>query len=212
MTTMTPWRIKGREFINCNCDWGCPCQFNALPTHGDCKAVGSYIIDEGFHGDVRLDGLHAALLVRWPKAIHEGDGELQVIVDDRGDEAQREAIRRILHGDDTEAGATIWQIFAATFTTVHDTLYRPIGLEVDVDGRVAKLSIPGVVEAVGEPIRNPVTGETHRARIDLPNGFEYTLAEMGSGTMKSEGPIALELAQTYGQFARIHMTHEGVVR
>jgi hypothetical protein len=34
------WRIKGREFVNCNCSYGCPCQFNAPPTHGNCRAVG----------------------------------------------------------------------------------------------------------------------------------------------------------------------------
>ena len=26
------WSIKGPEIATCNCDWGCPCQFNALPT------------------------------------------------------------------------------------------------------------------------------------------------------------------------------------
>ena len=26
----TKWTIKGREFVNCNCSYGCPCQFNGL--------------------------------------------------------------------------------------------------------------------------------------------------------------------------------------
>jgi hypothetical protein len=34
----TEWAMQGVEFINCNCAWGCPCQFNRLPTHGDCRA------------------------------------------------------------------------------------------------------------------------------------------------------------------------------
>jgi hypothetical protein len=33
------WTIKGREFVHCNCAYGCPCQFNARPTHGSCLAV-----------------------------------------------------------------------------------------------------------------------------------------------------------------------------
>ena len=49
---MTEWRLKGREFANCNCDYGCPCQFNALPTHGICEAAVGYQFDEGHHGDV----------------------------------------------------------------------------------------------------------------------------------------------------------------
>ena len=36
---MTPWEIKAKEFANCNCSYGCPCQFNALPTHGFCEAA-----------------------------------------------------------------------------------------------------------------------------------------------------------------------------
>ncbi|MDX1430134.1 MAG: DUF1326 domain-containing protein, partial [Rhodothermales bacterium] len=53
------WEVKGPHFANCNCDYGCPCQFNALPTHGDCRAVVVWRIDEGHYGDVRLDGLFA---------------------------------------------------------------------------------------------------------------------------------------------------------
>ena len=60
------WTIKGKEFVNCNCSYGCPCQFNALPTHGFCQAVGGFQIDEGFHGDTRLDGLKFVGMFRWP--------------------------------------------------------------------------------------------------------------------------------------------------
>ncbi len=59
---MTPWDVKGIEFVNCNCAYGCPCQFNALPTHGFCEAVGGYHIAEGRHGDVRLDGLNVVTI------------------------------------------------------------------------------------------------------------------------------------------------------
>jgi hypothetical protein len=50
--TMTDvkWMIKAREFVNCNCAYGCPCQFNALPTHGNCEAVAGMEIDQGYHG------------------------------------------------------------------------------------------------------------------------------------------------------------------
>ncbi len=44
---MTPWEIKGREFGNCNCDYGCPCQFNALPTHGHCRGLPVFDIEQG---------------------------------------------------------------------------------------------------------------------------------------------------------------------
>ena len=31
------WLIAGKSFGNCNCDYGCPCQFESLPTHGACR-------------------------------------------------------------------------------------------------------------------------------------------------------------------------------
>ena len=84
-------------------------------------------------------------------------------------------------------------------------------LKIDIDARKGRLSVPGVTEGYGEPIRTAVTGEEHRARIDLPHGFEYTLAEMGRGWTKAIGPIKFELADSYGQFAHIHLSQSGVV-
>jgi len=69
-----------------------------------------------------------------------------------------------------------------------------------------------VFDIAGEPIRNPVTGAEHRARIDLPHGFEFELAEIGSGTGRSQGNIAMDLKGTYAQFARLHMGNKGLIR
>jgi hypothetical protein len=72
--------------------------------------------------------------------------------------------------------------------------------------------VPGVTEGRGEPILNPVTGAQHRVRIDMVDGFEYTLAEIGRGWSKTSRPIRLELADTYAQFAEIHLSQSGIVR
>ena len=74
------------------------------------------------------------------------------------------------------------------------------------------MSIPGIAEMSAEPIRNPVTGAEHRARINLPHGFEYTTAEMGSASSSVKGPIAMELKNSYGQFAELHLSGSGVIR
>ena len=63
---MTPWEIQGTELMNCNCSYGCPCQFNALPTHGHCAAMGAIEIDSGHYGDVVLDGVRIAVVFEWP--------------------------------------------------------------------------------------------------------------------------------------------------
>lgn len=209
---MIPWHIKGREFSNCNCDYGCPCQFNALPTHGDCAAITGYMFDQGTFGDVVLDGLQAVVVYSWPGPVHAGDGSMQVIIDERADAAQRDALLKIIMGEETEEMATMWSIFAHMVTTVMEPLFEPIEFNLDVDGRTANITVPGLIQAHGEPIRNAVTGKEQRARIDLPNGFEFLIAEMGSGTSTSSGVIKLEFTDSYGQFANIELTNAGVVR
>jgi hypothetical protein len=203
------WVVKGTEFANCNCAYGCPCQFNALPDKGFCEAVAGYQIDEGHFGDVRLDGLRAAAMWHFPGAVHEGNGVMQIVVDERADAAQRDALVKILSGQETEDMATVWWVFSAMSPTKHPPLFKPINFEVDVDARRAHLEIPGLVEAFGEPIKNPVTGADHRVRIDFPESFEFRIAEIGSGTSKTTGAIKLDLKSSYGQFAHIHLGHNG---
>ena len=210
--TYVDWEIKAREFANCNCSYGCPCQFNALPTHGNCEAAVGFQIDEGRFGNLKLDGLRAAALYSWPGAVHEGNGTMQLIIDESASDEQREALLRIMQGEETEPMATGWAVYAAMCSTILDPLSKPIDFEVDVDGRTGRLSIPGVVETRGEPIKNPVTGAVHRVRIDMTEGSEYLLAEIGSGTTKATGEIKLDFESSYGQFAHIHLTPTGPVR
>jgi hypothetical protein len=208
----TSWEIRGRELVNCNCSYGCPCQFNAPPTEGNCKAVMGYEIDRGHYGDVRLDGLRAALIAAWPGPIHKGNGTMQVIVDERADPRQREALRKIIHGEDTKDMATMWCVYSAMAPNKLETLYKPIDFAVDVDKRTGRMNIPGIAEMSGEPIRNPVAGAEHRARIDLPHGFEYRIAEIGSASSSVKGQIAMALKNSYGQFAELHLSNTGVIR
>ena len=206
------WTIKGQEFVHCNCAYGCPCQFNARPTHGDCRAVVGIDISEGFHGQIRLDGLKIAAIASWPNAIHEGHGEIQPIVDERASPEQRDALLRIMSGEDTEPGATFFQVFSATFDKVHDPIFTRIDFGVDVGGRKAELKIADLIEARGEPILNPVTGKEHRARINLPEGFEYSTAEVGRGWARTWGAIAHTLEDSHAHFSELHMTQNGVMR
>jgi hypothetical protein len=208
---MVEWVIKAKEFANCNCVFACPCQFNALPTGGSCRAVVGFQIEKGHFGKVKLDGLRAAGFYTWPKAVHEGNGTMQLVIDEHADDKQRDALEKIMTGKETKDMATMWWVYAAMSPDKLKTLYKKINFEVDVEGRKARLVIPGIVETTGEPIRNPVTGAEHRVRIDLPHGFEYRIAEIGSGTTKATGDIKLDLKSSYGQFANIHLSNAGVV-
>lgn len=209
---MTPWEIQGTEMISCNCSYGCPCQFNALPTNGNCEAMGAISIDRGHYGDVVLDGVRIAVVFQWPGAVHEGKGKCQPIVDERASPAQRDAVLKIMTGQDTDPFATMFSVYASTLEHAFDPIFTTIDFDVDVDARRGRIHVDGVFDAAGEPIRNPVTGDEHRVRIDLPHGFEYELAEIGSGTGRSQGNIALNLDGTYAQFARLHLNNHGLIR
>jgi hypothetical protein len=210
--TDVKWMIKAREFVTCNCAYGCPCQFNGLPTYGNCQAVSGMQIDQGYHGDIKLDGLRFVGIFRWPGPIHEGKGEAAVVIDERASEAQRTALLRILSGQDTEPGATIFQVFSTTFEKMHPPIFAPIDFEVDIDARKGRILVRGVTESRGEPIKNPVTGAEFRARIDLPNGFEYTLAEMGAGWTSAMQPIAFTHSNSYAQFAHVNLCQSGLAK
>ena len=209
--TPTNWTIHGREFANCNCSYGCPCQFNALPTYGDCSAVVGVEIEKGFHGDTNLDGLRLAGIFRYPGAIHEGNGEAVPIVDRRANDAQRNALLRIMSGQDTRPGATMFQVFASMLSKVHDPVFSDIDFAVDIDKRRAHLRVPGYIEQRGEPILNPITGGEHRIKIVPEGGFEFAWAEIGRGWTKATGPINYELTDSYGQFAELHLCQDGLI-
>jgi hypothetical protein len=209
--TDTKWAFHALEFTNCNCAYGCPCQFNGLPTHGHCRAVVGFQIESGYHGSTKLDGLKVAGMFRWPGPIHHGQGESAVIIDKRATEDQRTALMRILSGQDTEPGTTIFNVFAPTLETKHPPIFADIDFEIDIDGRRARLKVPGHLDSRGEPILNPVTGAEHRVRIDSPNGFEFKFAEIGRGWSKTRAPLNFELADTHGQFCHLNLSDHGVI-
>jgi len=209
---MAIWEIKGRELVNCSCDYGCNCQFDGLPDKGHCWAVAGIQIDEGRHGETSLDGLRLAAIFKWPGPIHEGHGEALAFVDQRASESQRGALLRIMTGQDTAPFATMFAVYASTVETMHAPVFTDIDLELDIDGRRGRMTIDGYVEMTGEPIRNKVSGTETRAQIVLPNGFEYEVADIGSASSRTQGPMPFELRDGYGQFANIHLDSNGVVR
>jgi hypothetical protein len=208
---MVDWKIEAVTFGNCVCDYACPCQFESRPTHGYCRGIEVGRIERGHFGDVRLDELCFILAYAWPGAIFEGNGTMHAIIDERADEAQRKALATVLYGGETEEAKTHWWVFRATSTTVHEPVFKAIDFEVDVESRTARVSIPGMIEATGRPIVSPATGEEHRVRIDIPNGIEFDIAEIGSASTKASGWIELELDDSYGQFAVVRHTGRGVV-
>ena len=75
------WYVEASSFGVCNCIYACPCQFEALPTNGNCRGFEAFRIDKGHFGKTALDGVKVALLYAWPGPVFEGKGEMQAIED-----------------------------------------------------------------------------------------------------------------------------------
>jgi hypothetical protein len=206
------WTIRGTEFTNCNCGWGCPCQFGAKTTYGHCETVMCGHIEEGNFNDTNLDSLDWAVLMYWPGEVAEGNGTQQVIIAERAEPAQRDGLRKILHGESTAPGATHFFVYNSTMSTVLDTLYSPIKLSIDVDQRMADLKIEKLVESRGTPIISPYKGKPTRSRINMPDGIHYIFAEMGNGNTVAKAGIELDLKDSYGQFNVLHVDQDGMIR
>ena len=204
----TSWRIKGHHAGSCNCVWACPCQFNDLPDKGHCEAFLAWEIDEGYFGDLSLDGVRFGFAVHWPGAIHEGNGTRQFVIAEGASEEQREALEAMASGDE---GGTYFEIFASVLSEDRAPIVAPIELEVDREARRASFSIGGLGESRVEPIVNPdISDDEHRVRIDLPNGFEYKQAEIGDSVewkVASEDPLSFSHQHTYAQMYEFDWTN-----
>lgn len=158
------WHLSGNVLIACNCDWGCPCKFNAPPTHGDCEGGWIWSIDEGQVGDVDLGGRAVAVFADWPDAIHEGGGQASVYIDDDAGDPQVEALTQVLRG---EIGGP-WSIFINTYEL--DGPHRA-RFDVNVADHASTATVDGVAELELQPIRNPVSGAEVHPEMVLPEGL-----------------------------------------
>jgi hypothetical protein len=171
------WHLNGKVLVACNCNWGCPCNFNAPPTSGKCEGGWSWHVEEGTFGDVRLDGLNFSVFVNWPGAIHEGNGEGVVLIDERADVAQRKAIETLVGG---KVGGP-WGILGWTWPKVHGPY--TVAYELTFDGVNTRISCGEYFEVNGGPIRNPVTGAESHPGVVLPEGIIFKRGDLGTSTL-----------------------------
>jgi hypothetical protein len=204
------WMIKGPKIGACSCSYGCPCEFNARPTHGHCEGLDAQRIEEGWFGDVRLDGLVIGARYRWPGPVHEGGGLVQGFIDARATEAQRKALFAILGGEEQEPH-TAFNIYAATFDKELDPIFAEMTFACDIQARTGRFSVPGVLDMRVEPIRNPVTGAPHRARIVLPEGFEFRSAETASADFEASGEFEMSYEKSYGVLFEVAYGPYGII-
>jgi hypothetical protein len=173
-TTQIPtWNIHADYVETCNCDYGCPCNFNGFPTYGSCQALVLIHIRSGSYGDTKLDGLDFIAAEYWPKAIHEGNGTAQYFITNRANEEQRCALENICSGQ--AKGDGHFALFAGTFKYFLEPQF--VDIKVNLNGKKSSFSVPGVIDVQTEGFTNPVTGEEQDTKIQLSKGFIFKLAE-----------------------------------
>jgi hypothetical protein len=171
----TRWKMAGEYMESCNCDFLCPCIFTnpqAPVTYDQCTSLQVYRIDRGAYGDVKLDGLAFALIIRSGKVMSEGNWIFAAIVDEAANSAQREALSAIVSG---KAGGTPARIRDNLVRDFRGVEVKPITFRMD--GLHRSASIPGLLEFAvdgvaardnnGEPIYLDNTSHPANRRIAL---------------------------------------------
>src|SRR2546426_11778340 len=93
--TKVKWAFEADYLQACNCDYGCPCEFEAPPSRGFCQGMGAWRINRGNYGDVALNGLGLAFAIYTPEAMHKGNGTSIILYDEKASSQQRVALQNI---------------------------------------------------------------------------------------------------------------------
>jgi hypothetical protein len=95
------WNISGQYFETCSCDFICPCilgQMAVRPSKGDCTFAMALQIERGSYGNVPLDGVAFVVLGYTPEEMGKGNWSVGLVIDERANADQREAITAIASG------------------------------------------------------------------------------------------------------------------
>jgi hypothetical protein len=171
---MAGWNIQGRYMETCNCTFLCPCigsNLAAQPTEGDCKVAIAMHIDKGQKDGVSLDGLAFIVLMLSPGPMGEGNMKVGLIIDEKADDAQTQAIGDIASG---AAGGPMAAL-APLVGEVAGIEKRPITFETDgmnssvKAGELIDQALTGVpsLSKEGEPIYLDNTVHPVSAKIAL---------------------------------------------
>jgi hypothetical protein len=204
--TRTSFKVKAMSFEACSCAHGCNCQFGGFPNEGKCEFLIGYEVRDGKFGDVDLNGLRFVIAGAYPKAIHEGNGHVALFIDDKATPEQVGAIATICTG---QMGGMPWEALATTVTKLEGPILKPI--EMKLDGSGSYYSIPGVLEARGTPLINPVTGAENEVHIVYPKGgffWNDGLAITTSSMKISHGDLKFDHPTKFAAIAECNWTNQ----
>jgi hypothetical protein len=140
---------------------------------------------------VTLDGLNVVALGAFEGNIWAGETKVTIgmYLDERADEAQREALQTIFGG---QAGGWPGE-FGSLVGEIRGVEYAPIDFEVADDLAYWRVQIPGKVEARAEALTGPTTGLGKRVQLHNAPG-----AEVGPGQIATWGTATADRADGFG--------------
>lgn len=167
------WALKGDWFDVCSCVLPCGCTFAQAPTDDFCSGILAWNIKRGHYGDIKLNGFTVIAITEvsggnlWdPKADLEGNHYL--LIDDRADERQREALLTIWKGD---AGGWPAQ-FAKVVGRLTGHEYAPIEFSIEKDLSQWSVEVPGRIHGAAIALTGPTADPAKRVQTHNPPGSE----------------------------------------
>lgn len=202
----TPFRVKAESIEACNCQHGCNCQFAGYPNEGKCEFIVGYEVKDGKFGNVSLKGVRAVVAAKYPKAIHEGHGQVVLFVDEKASQEQVNAFATILSG---KMGGMPWEALAGTIEHFEGPVRKPV--EIRIAGERSQVRVPGAVELRLTPLRDAVSGKDKEVHIVYPKGgFFWNDAKVATTeTMRVEhGNFRMEWPNRYAAAAEVNWTNQ----
>ena len=191
MADVPRWQLKGEWFDVCRCAVPCPCTFAQPPTDGECDGLLFWHINEGRYGDVTLDGFNFAALAYFAGNIWDDDtkADMGFFIDERADDAQREAMQTIFSG---QAGG--WPAnFAAKLGNMLGMEPAEIQFEVADDLTGWRAEIPGKAKGAAAPLQGPTSVPGKLTKVLDPPG-----SEVGPGSVATYGTATADSADAFG--------------
>jgi hypothetical protein len=151
-STQTRWQIAGDYFENCSCTVVCPCTISpnqpltSRPTEGACEAPFAFHINSGSYGNVTLDGLNVAMILRSPGIMAEGNWSVALYIDERANEEQSQALQAIFSGS---AGGPLAAL-APLISTMLGVKTVPITFKIE--GKHRSVEIPNIMHMAVSPL------------------------------------------------------------
>lgn len=160
------WKMNVNYYEACNCELGCPCNMSGFPSHGKCEGSVCFLVTAGERDGVDLAGAKVATSVKWPGAIHEGNGSMVVFIDATPE--QQQALIPILMAEDP---GLPWEILVTTVSEIHGPYFEAI--ELTGDGTDSRIRVGDKLDIQMTTFIDPVTGDKHEVHMVLPTGFIF---------------------------------------